>query len=149
MDHFFRVFGRGEEMPAPEGFLAALRGRGLAVQGNFEGDEEGWFLAELTLAEGGLVVERYLSHEEGLRNELNSWAAVLEEHEGNANAVPLMERAIQSRQFFTLRPGSLDGDLRRACHLVCQVLAGLTGGFYQADGEGFFEADGTLLVREG
>jgi hypothetical protein len=31
---------------------------------------------------------------------------------------------------------------------LCRFLARATDGFYQVDDEGFFEADGTLLVKE-
>jgi hypothetical protein len=38
--------------------------------------------------------------------------------------------------------------VERVCVGLCRFLAGATGGFYQADDEGFYEADGTLLVKE-
>ena len=125
------------------------RGPGRAVRrGALEGGTEGWFLAGFTFASGEIVsVERYLADEEGIRNELNSWAAVLETCEPQPAALPLMERTIQSKQLFVVRSSAPHPD-SPAAHLVCRTLAGLSGGFYQVDEEGFFDAAGTLLVRE-
>jgi hypothetical protein len=137
-------------MPAAEQILA-LRGQGFPVQASFRGDDTGWFRCELFLEGGGLLVlERFLAEEEGVRAELNSWAAVLETCEDNPEHVPLMERTIQSQQLFVLRRPE-EGDeagLDRFCGSLVRLLAERTGGFYQVDGEGFFEADGTLLVAE-
>jgi hypothetical protein len=147
MGCFYRVFGRRDAAPAAEAILAHLGGRGLAVAGRFDGAGEGWFSAELAFGEGAPAhLERFLASEEGIRAELNSWAAYLETCDDSPQHLGLMERVIQSRQLFTLRrPSDHAG---AGCVEVCRFLAAATDGFYQADGEGFFEADGGLLVRE-
>jgi hypothetical protein len=93
-----------------------------------------------------LALECFSADEEGVRAELNSWAAFLETCDG-PNAVPLMERAIQTRFLFTLHDPT--GEFDRDCVALCRQLAHATAGFYQIDDVGFFDADGTLLVSEG
>ena len=93
-----------------------------------------------------LALECFSADEEGIRAELDSWAAFLETCDG-PHAVPLMERAIQTRNLFTLHDPTEAG-LDHACVTLCQHLATLTAGFYQIDDIGFFAADGTLLVSE-
>jgi hypothetical protein len=92
-----------------------------------------------------LTLDCYSADEEGIRAELNSWAAFLETCDG-PHAVPLMERTIQARYLFTLHDPT--GEHDRDCVALCQQIAGVTAGFYQIDGVGFFDADGTLLVSE-
>ena len=103
--------------------------------------------APTDVADKPLVLERYRADEEGIRAELNSWAAFLETCDG-PHHIPLMERTIQTRQLFTLHNPTGDVGLDRECHRLCQLLARITAGFYQADSLGFFDADGTLLVEE-
>jgi hypothetical protein len=143
---WYRVFGSGERVPAPADIEACLAGARVHVTSRFAADADGWYRAELAAGPGPpLVLERWLADEEGIRAELNSWAAVLEASEGSPQAAPLMERVIQTRQLFTL---SGPGGRALVCLALCRHLAAVTGGFYQADGEGFFAADGTLLVPE-
>jgi hypothetical protein len=97
------------------------------------------------------VVERWLADEEGIRAELNAWAAYLETCEYSPHHGPLMERCVQTGQLFVIRkPVDCADEARvgRVCDALCRRLAGMTGGFYQADGEGVYEADGEMLVRE-
>ena len=152
MGLWYRVFGRGEEQPAPGAILEHLNGLGAVVRGDFAGDEAGWFRAELAFADTTpLHLERFLSSEEGIRAELNSWAAFLETCDYSPNHGWLMEWMIQTRQLFTLRRPLDHADevlVERLCVGLCRFLARATGGFYQADDEGFFEADGTLLLQE-
>src|SRR4051794_5583725 len=97
-------------------------------------------------AGGPLLLERFTSEEEGIRAELNSWAAHLETCDHSPHHVRLMERAIQTKQLFTLESPSDAPD--PACVDLCRRLATETAGFYQIDGVGFFDADGTLLVED-
>ena len=97
-------------------------------------------------ADAPLVLECFHADEEGIRAELNSWAAFLETCDG-PHHVRLMEKAIQTRQLFTLHDPTEAG-LDLACTTLCRHLATVTAGFYQIDGLGFFAADGTLLVEE-
>jgi hypothetical protein len=145
-----RVFGRGDAVPEPAALLAALGGE--PVSADFRGDAEGWFAAEVRFAGGApLVVERFLSGEEGIRAELNNWAAYLETCDYSPNAAALMERVIQTRQLFTLRRPLDAADevlVERVVLSLCRALASATDGVYQIDDAGFFSADGSLLVQE-
>ena len=139
-----RVFSASDAEPAPAAILERLNA-GAPVAGAFHGDDAGWFRAELTVAGAATVeLERFLATEEGMRAELNSWAAHLEASGDGPEHVRLMERMIQARQLFTVR-GSAADDL---CVALCRYLAEATDGVYQIDGRGFFAADGTLLVRD-
>lgn len=93
-----------------------------------------------------LALACFAADEEGVRAELNSWAAYLETCDA-PHAVPLMERAIQTRFLFTLHDPTED-ELERDCVALCRQLAHATAGFYQIDDVGFFDADGTLIVSE-
>jgi hypothetical protein len=157
MTQWFRVFSRGAAAVEPAALLEHLHGRGFPVTGHFRGDDRGWFRAELVFADDAppVVVERYMADEEGIRLELNSWAAWLEEQEDNAHAVSLMERLIVTREVFTLHQAVEDADdlddadlAERLCLTCCRYLAVATDGVYQADHHGFFAADGTPLVPE-
>jgi hypothetical protein len=143
---WYRVFGSNDHVPGPAGIEGCLAGPGTPVSARFAADEAGWYRAELSAGPGPpLVLERWLADEEGIRAELNSWAAVLEACEDSPHARPLMERAIQTRQLFTLSDPAARAP---ECLALCRHLARVTDGFYQADGQGFFAADGTLLVPE-
>src|SRR5262245_8837387 len=150
MSPWYRVFGTGDSHPDPAALLGALRARGSDVTGHFRGDEQGWFAAELVLTAGGAVaVECYLSGEEGIRHELNSWAAWLETAGEGPEPTRLMQHAISTTRLFTVHPAAETADGAEAlCEAVCRVLTEATAGVYQADGRGFFGADGTLLVPE-
>ena len=152
MGLWYRVFGRNDAPPAPGAILEHLTGLGAAVTGRFAGDEAGWFRAELVCAgEGPLGLERFLSAAEGIRAELNSWAAYLETCGDSPGHVRLMERMIQTAQLFTLGCPDQPADpalVERLCLGLCRFLARATDGVYQVDGRGFFAADGTLLLGE-
>jgi hypothetical protein len=156
MSQWFRVFARGGAAVEPAALLELLHGQGFAVAGRFRGDDRGWFRAELAVADDvpPVVVERYFADEEGIRAGLNTWAAWLEEQEGNAHSLSLMERVIGTAQLFTLHQPADDADAEdaelaeRLCLVCCRYLAASADGVYQADHLGFFAADGTLLVPE-
>jgi hypothetical protein len=150
---WYRVFGISENVPQPAALQEHLHGLGITPRAHFRGDEQGWLGAELTLAEGTtpLHLERYLATDPDIRHELNTWAAVLETSDYSPNHVPLMQHMISTKQVFTLRKPIDHPDevlLDKVCLAVCQFLASHTEGVYQADDEGFFAADGTLLLRE-
>ena len=149
MTIWYRIFGRSNAEPSPAAILERLNGL-AAVVGRFGGDEAGWFRAELVVAETAtLSLERYLSTEEGVRAELNSWAAHLEASSEGPETVRLMERIIQTRQLFTLaRPADDLPPLDDVCLALCRFLAEATDGVYQIDGRGFFAADGALRLRD-
>jgi hypothetical protein len=147
MGLWHRVFGRSEERVRPDDLLAYLQAQGAVVTGRFDGGDD-WWGAEIALAETmPLSLERFAAAEEGIRAELNSWAAYLETCDDEPNHAPLMERVIQTRQLFTLhRP--VDDCGEPWCVALCQYLARATDGVFQVDGQGFFAADGTPLLRE-
>ena len=156
MSQRYRVFGSGGAAVEPAALLEHLHRQGLRVAGHFRGDELGWFRADLVVAEDAppVVLERYLAGEDGLRHQLNAWAAWLETVEGNPHHAALMERVIGAAQVFTLHQPAEDADdpgdaqVEAVCLACCRFLAAATDGVYQADHRGFFAADGTLLVPE-
>ncbi len=86
---------------------------------------------------------RYLSTEEGIRAELNTWAAWVESTGDGPIQQRLMQHLISTRQIFVLHDAPPELAIP-----VCQHLARVTEGVYQVDGQGFFDADGRLLVAE-
>jgi hypothetical protein len=144
MGPWYRVFGGNDKLPAPAAVLECLRALGAAVHGDFRGDDSGWYAAAIEVGDGrSFSLERFLADEEGIRAELNGWAAWLETCGDGPPIVLLMERIVQSRQLFTL-----SGPDERLCIGLCRFLAEATTGLWQADGRGIFAADGTLLVPE-
>ncbi len=154
METWYRVFGSNDAAIEPAALLSAQsRNVGTQVTGRFRGDDLGWFEAELGLRGTRLVLQRFLAHEEGLRADLNTWAAWLETAEDSADAGRLMRQVIATTQLFTFRGlDSVADDMvylfEELCVGLCQFLARETRGFYQVDGKGFFDADGMLLVPE-
>ncbi|HEV3256501.1 MAG TPA: hypothetical protein VG013_06465 [Gemmataceae bacterium] len=153
MTVWYRVFGTSDVEPAAEAVLGHLQELDGAVRGSFSGDEQGWFRAELVLvAEAEPThLERYLATEEGIRGELNAWAAWLETAEDSPHHGRLMQHMVSTTQLFTLpRPVVMGHDslVERLCTGLCRFLAAATTGVYQVDEQGFFAADGTLLVQE-
>jgi hypothetical protein len=112
-----------------------------------------WYRGELAFPQGSLVaIERFLASEPGIRAELHAWAGYLETRGDTAQAIPLMERMIQSSQMFTIEGMAEPGEeevVRDTCVAIAQFLAQVSDGIYQIDEQGFFATDGTLLVREG
>jgi hypothetical protein len=151
MSRWYRVFAAADEQPDPAQLLERLRALGVTAPAQLRGDDDGWTALEVALAEGAapLVLECFLVSEPGIRAELNNWAAWLETCE-NPNSTTLMERVIQARQLYTLRRPDEGGvSLDEVCADLCRCVATATQGVYQADGVGFFAADGALLLREG
>ncbi len=150
MSTWYRVFGTNDVHPEPAALLQALHGQGLQVTGHFRGDDEGWFRAELVRTEPSAAVEVncYLASEEGIRQELNGWAAWLEAAGDSEVYARLMRHMIGTARLFTVRPHG-EESAAELCDAVCRFLARVTAGVWEADGRGFFAADGTLLVPEG
>ena len=150
---WYRVFGATDAEVDPAAFLEHLQNQELPVAGYFRGDDQGWFAGELRLQAGAtpVYVERYHTEADDLRDDLNSWAAWVETQEHDPNHRPLMQRLIGVRQLFTLRRPLDAADevaLDKLCDTACRYLAAATEGVYQADGQGFFAADGALLLHE-
>ncbi len=150
---WFRVFGTNDCQPEPPALLAHVRGRGIEVTGVIKYDDLGWLRIELIFgtADATWYLERFLAKEEGIRGELNTWAAWLETREDEPNHTGLMQHMISTTQLFTLSAAGEDEGpelVGRLCLALCQYLARVTAGVYQVDYEGFFAADGTLLLPE-
>jgi hypothetical protein len=146
-----RVFGLSSAGVQPAELLEHLRGAGMQVQGHFRGDDEGWFEAQLVLDNWSLTLSRFLATEEGVRGELNAWAAWVELQERNLHRDLLMRQLIAVKQVFTLEVPEDATDVAPLSHLameLCRYLAATTSGFYQQDGRGVCAADGTNLVPE-
>jgi hypothetical protein len=150
---WYRVFGTSPTEPAPAGLLGHLHQLGVAVGANFSGDQDGWFRADLVLEPAGdtVLLERYLVSEEGIRGELNNWAAWVEATGDGLVQERLMRHLIGTKQLFTVRPPDVVAGAERVGNLcldVCRFLARETEGIYQVDDQGFFEPDGRPLLKE-
>jgi hypothetical protein len=157
MSQWFRVFGRNDVQPAPAALLEWLHGQGVEVTGNFRGDDLGWFQAELLVDPDAapLRLDRYLAKEDDIRGELNTWAAWLESAGDSPTHLRLMQHVVGTMQLFTLHQPIEEAEeiadeplVETLCIGLCQFLARATDGVYQADHQGFFAADGTVLVPE-
>lgn len=147
-----RVFCRSDREVAPPTILAHLHDTGRPVAGRFHGDDLGWTAAELTLGTGTPVyLERYVATADAIRDDLNSWAAWLETLDYSPHNVRLMEHVIQTRQLVTVRkpldhPNEVVVD--DLCRTICQFLAATADGVFQIDNDGWFGADGELILKE-
>jgi hypothetical protein len=149
---WYRVFGRSDAEPGLVPLAAHLHARGLAVEPHFKGDDLGWTTGELRLPTGSpVLVARYLTAADDLRDDLNAHAAELETMDYSPNSGPLMGRVVQTEQLVTLRKPVDTADevlLDAVLDEAARFLASATDGVYQIDGRGWFAADGELLVRE-
>lgn len=145
---WYRIFGSSSAMPAPECIMEFLDAQNVSVSSEFATDESGWYQADFLTDGAALLLERYLADEQGIRAELNSWAAWLETRENAPEHARLMENMIQTKQLFTLQCDETSAGAERLCVALCRFLAETTAGVYQIDGRGFFDANGALLVVE-
>jgi hypothetical protein len=146
-----RIFATIDDAPIPaliQNYLLTLI-PGASVR--FRSDDEGWFEADIALpaSDKPFHLNRFLVSEEGIRTELNSWAAWLETREEHPGFARLMEHIVAAKQVFTLQ-GDPEQHLEfLECSVaLCRFLAQKTAGIYQVDGQGFFDMDGHLLLRE-
>ena len=150
---WYRVFGRSADEVPPAELAGHLHAAELPVEPHFRGDDLGWTAGELRLPglNTPVSLERYLTAEDDIRADLNSYAAILETCDYSPNSGPLMERVIQTQQMVVIRK-PLDAvdevALEKLLLETCRFLASRTEGVYQIDGQGWFAADGTLLVQE-
>jgi hypothetical protein len=147
----FRVFGTAIAQPEAAALLQDLRLAGHFVEGKFTTAEQDWVLADLIpeKGEGAVQIDCYRRDEEDIRAKLNSWAAWLETMESNPNHLWLMQHMISTQQLYTLCPAGVERpEIENLCVTACRFLARETAGVYQIDGQGFFAADGKLLLAE-
>lgn len=143
MSSCYRVFGLNDLEPEPARLETFLRRLSPDAECHFQADDQGWFRAQFLVDDAVAVVERYLVTEEGIREELNTWAAWVETAASGPEQAELMERLIRTRQLLLLT------DLpEEHAGAITSYLAQLTDGIYQADGRGLFATSGELLVSE-
>ncbi|HJZ59230.1 MAG TPA: hypothetical protein VKE74_30070 [Gemmataceae bacterium] len=150
---WYRVFGHSPDEVPPAAIAEHLHAAGLPVEPHFKGDDLGWTGGELRLPAGGTPVylDRYLTGEDDLRDDLNVFAADLETRDYSPNNTRLMQHVIQTQQLITIRKpldASDEVTLEKVLVEVCRFLAARTEGVYQIDDQGWFAADGTLLLQE-
>ena len=148
-----RIFGRTLAAVTPSMIAEHLHAAGLRVEPHFRGDDLGWTGGTLALPGTGspFQLERFLTVEDELRADLNNYAAELETMDYNPNHVMLMQHVIQTQQLFALRrplDHSDESMLETLNTTLAQYLARQTDGVYQLDGDGWFAADGELLLPE-
>lgn len=137
----------------PSAIAEHLHALGLPVEPHFKGDAFGWTRGELILPGGQtpVVLDRYLTEEDEIRDDLNAFAAELETMTYQPNATKLMERVINTKQLITLRKPidhADDSRLDSTVQAVIEFLAQGTDGIYQIDGKGWFDSNGIMLVQE-
>lgn len=150
---WYRVFGRDAAEVPPAALAGHLHAAGLPVEPHFKGDDLGWTSGELRLPglETPVMLDRYLTADDDLRADLNATAADLETRDYSPNNGVLMERVIQTRQMVVIRKPIAAADevtLERLLVETCRFLAAHSDGVYQIDGDGWYAADGELLLRE-
>lgn len=149
---WYRVFGLSDAEPSPAALAAHLLAAGLAVEPHFKGDDLGWTSGELRLGSGTpVLVQRYLSDADDIRDDLNAHAAELETCDYSPNHGDLMRHVVQTRQLFVLRKPLDAADevtLEAVLDAACRFLAAATDGVYQIDGRGWFSPVGVLLLQE-
>lgn len=148
-----RVFGRDDAHVTAAELVQHLHAAGLPVEPHFRGDDLGWTAGELRLPglNTPVTLDRYLTAEDDIRDELNAHAAELETWDYSPTAAGLVEHVALTKQLVVLRRPVDAADevaLEKVLTAACRYLAARTGGVYQIDGQGWFAADGTLLVRE-
>jgi hypothetical protein len=150
---WLRVFAPTTAEVTPAALAGAVADAGVPVVPHFKGDALGWTTGELHLPKGGtpLLLARYLTKEDDLRDDLNAHAAELETMTYSPHAVALMERVIQTQQMITVRKPLDYPDetvLEGVCEGLAKFLAERTGGVFQIDGRGWFDSAGERLVEE-
>jgi hypothetical protein len=150
---WYRIFGRSTAEVRPAALLEHLQAQGEQVTAKFRGDDLGWTSAEIVagVEDSPLLLERFLTDEDNLRDDLNTWAGYLETLNYSPNNFILMERMIQTKQLFTIRkpvshPNEIDAE--RICESLSKFLAQQTDGMYQIDNVGWHEMTGDVLIAE-
>jgi hypothetical protein len=149
---WYRVFCRSTEAVTPADLMPRLAPSGQLMTGLFEPPDATWTSAELAIGGGTPVyVERFRTADDDLRNDLNTWAAVLETLDYSPNHTRLMEHVIQTQQLFTVRKPldhANEAAVDDVCRRLCLELARTADGVLQIEDDGWYSADGTLLLKE-
>ncbi|HYV39798.1 MAG TPA: hypothetical protein VE988_29180 [Gemmataceae bacterium] len=135
---WYRVFGYKTD---PPDF------RPLHVICHLVKDSHGWYQAKFPMLSGDIELDRWLPEEDGIRSELNTWAAWVEVN-GGPELGWLMQRVVATAQLFSWPVEPSHSDAVFFSGMLARFLSAATDGVYQIDHQGFFKADGTLLLRE-
>lgn len=146
---WYRVFCRSPVEVKPGDLLGALGGN---LEASFRGDDLGWTAVKLKLGAGTpIYVERFLTSEDELRDELNTWAGYLETLDYSPNHITLMEHVIQTQQLFTIRK-PLDhpneSAIEELCLSICRYLSANADGVYQIENDGWYTPTEELILKE-
>jgi len=148
-----RLFAPVETNVPPSEWMAHLEALGFTVEPHFRGDDLGWTSGTLLLPGGGTPVqlERWLTTEDDLRDDLNNHAAELETMTFNPHHTKLMELVIQTKQLIAIRKPidhADDAGLTDLCEAIVRFLAVRLNAIFQIDGEGWYNPAGELLLPE-
>src|SRR5712692_6967660 len=112
MSEWFRVFGRNDAPVLPAALLQWLQEQEKEATASFRGDDLGWFEANVRVDADTPVlrIDRYLTKEDEIRGELNTWAAWLESLGENPTHLQLMQRIIGTTQLLTMHQPLDDAD---------------------------------------
>lgn len=150
---WYRVFSRSPTAVSPVALTAHLHALGLPVEPHFRGDDLGWTSGEFRLPGPGTPVQfnRFLTAEDDIRGELNTFAAELEVMDFSPHCARLMQHVIQTQQLVVFRrpldhpdESLLDG----VCLDSAIFLATGTDSVIQADGRGWLTATGETLIDD-
>ncbi len=145
---WYRVFGTSDAGLEPGSLLGMMNASSYPVRARFGVDDAGWYQAEIIREDADEVydLQRYFAEEEGIRDDLNTWAASVELVD-SLHQTSLMQHFISTSQLFTLHATQGQPD-EQFCRRLCQLLARATEGIYQVDGWGYYSASGDFLAPE-
>jgi hypothetical protein len=146
-----RVFSANETMPQPASVQQFLAAKGIDAPLVVTGDDLGWTSIEFGdgQSQEGLRIDRYLTDEDELRDELDTWAAWVESMSNDLDAIGLMQSIISTRQLFTIRANEREeSSINELQVQIGQWLAQETNGICQIDGLGFFSSTGSNLLAD-
>ena len=147
-----RVFAASDSMPQPADLQSWLDEHGHSAPLNVTGDDLGWLSIEFTAPslDATIRIERYLTEEDDLRDELDTWAGWVENQPECEATTRLMQQIITTGQVFTIRAvaSTNDANLITELEAIARWYARAAGGVYQMDGRGLCSASGDVLITE-
>ena len=149
---WYRVFSPNVAEVLPSDLAEHLRSQGFTHEPHFKGDTHGWTSGELRSTAGTpVMLARYLTKQDDLRDDLNAYAAELETMTFSPNSLRLMEKVIQTQQMITIRKPidfADEATLDRLCDSIVKFFAQRMQGIYQIDHRGWYASDGRQLIQE-
>ena len=146
---WYRIFSVTPEEVGPAVIAEHLHAHGRKVEPHFKGDEFGWISGELKLPAGGIVrLDRYLTEEDGIRSELNAFAAEIEDLEESQRSARLMEIVIGTKQLVAISKEEDTGaEVDQTCEETARFLTKQSQGVLFIEDRGWFGPDGEELIR--